>query len=214
MSNFIKILLLCLCSTAWGATEEKLEQVAVDTSQAGIARGAQMLMSNCHSCHTLKYIKYRDLAGIGIAKSMIDEWRGDQPLDATLQAQMSENDAAQSFGKAPPDLSLMAKARDGGVNYVYSYLLAYYLTPEGLPGNHVYPETHMPDPLGISTAADDAAKGAIREQARDIVSFLAWTADPHEQERHKLGYYVIGYLMVLTVLLYLLKRQIWARLES
>lgn len=212
MSTFIKILLLCFCSSAWGATEAKLEQVAIDP--AGIARGAQLLMSNCHSCHTLKYIKYRDLAGVGIAKNLIDEWRGDQPMDATLQAQMPENDAVQAFGKAPPDLSLMAKARDGGVNYVYSYLLAYYLTPEGATGNHVYPETHMPDPLGISNAADEAAKGAIREQARDIVSFLAWTADPHEQERHKLGYYVIGYLLVLTALLYLLKRQIWSRLDS
>lgn len=213
MSTFLKIFLLCFCASAWGSTEAKLERVTIDPSPAALARGATLLMNNCHSCHTLKYIKYRDLAGIGIAKSQLDEWRGDQAQDGALLAQMSENDAIQAFGKAPPDLSLMAKARDGGVNYVYSYLLAYYLTPEGLPGNHVYPETHMPDPLGISSAADDAAKGAIRDQARDIVSFLAWSADPHEQERHKLGYYVIGYLLVLTSLLYLLKRQIWSRLK-
>lgn len=214
MKTFLKIALLgCLPLSVWASTEAKLENVTVDTGKPGLVRGADILMNNCHSCHTLKYIKYRDLISMGLDKKKVDEWRGDQPLDAPLQAQMPENDAMQAFGKAPPDLSLMAKARDGGVNYVYSYLLGYYLTPEGVSGNHIYPETHMPDPLGISSAADDAAKKAIQDQARDIVSFLAWTADPHEQERKQLGYYVIGYLLVLTSLLYLLKRQIWSRLK-
>lgn len=214
MRTFLKIALLsCACLPAWASTEAKLDKVALDTSRAGIARGAELVMTNCHSCHSLKYIKYRDLAGIGIDKSKLDEWRGDQQLDGTLQAQMGENDATQSFGKAPPDLSLMAKARDGGVDYVYSYLLAYYVDAEGVTGNHIYPATHMPDPLGISSAADDAAKKEIQDKAKDIVSFLAWTSDPHEQERHTLGYYVIGYLIVLTAMLYLVKRQIWSRLK-
>ncbi|MFA6920400.1 MAG: cytochrome c1 [Gallionella sp.] len=206
-------LLCAIPLSVWASSEAELEKVTVDTSRTGIARGADILMNNCHSCHSLKYIKYRDLINLGLDKQKVDEWRGEQPLDGSLQAQMSESDATQAFGKAPPDLSLMAKARDGGVNYVYSYLLGYYVTPEGMPGNHIYPATKMPDPLGISSAADDAAKNAIRKQARDIVSFLAWTSDPHEQDRKRLGYYVIGYLIVLTLLLYLLKNQIWSRLK-
>ena len=132
---------------------------------------------------------------------------------APLLAQMSETDATQAFGKAPPDLSLMAKARDGGVNYLYSYLIGYYMTSEGMPGNHVYPETKMPDPLGIAGVTDVAQINEIQGKARDIVSFIAWVSDPHEAERTRLGYYVIAYLIVLTTLLYFVKKQIWSKLE-
>jgi cytochrome c1 len=107
----------------------------------------------------------------------------------------------------------MAKARDGGTNYVYSYLVGYYLTPEGMPGNHVYPETKMPDPLGIIGVTDVAQRAEIQGKARDIVALLAWSADPHAAERMHLGYYVIAYLLVLTLLLYFVKNRIWAKLE-
>lgn len=212
MNALLKIVVLCgLCLPAWASSEVKLEKVTVDVP--GIARGVDAMMNNCHSCHSLKYIKYRDLTGLGLDKKKVDEWRGDQPMDAPLMAQMSENDAMQAFGKAPPDLSLMAHARDGGVDYLYSYLLGYYVTPDGATGNHIYPATRMPDQLGISSAADAAARTAIQDQARDIVSFLSWAADPHEQDRKRLGYYVIAYLILLTFLLYLIKRQIWSRLK-
>ncbi|MCR4299608.1 MAG: hypothetical protein NUV75_12830 [Gallionella sp.] len=53
----------------------------------------------------------------------------------------------------------------------------------------------------------------MQVKARELVSFLAWAADPHREERHRLGYYVIGYLLVLTTLLFFLKNQIWSRLK-
>jgi cytochrome c1 len=134
-------------------------------------------------------------------------------LDAAVLAQMAENDAMAAFGKVPPDLSLMVKARDGGPNYLYSYLLGYYLTKDGVPGNHIYPETKMPDVLSVSAIAEGASRSEVQGQARDIVSFLSWVSDPHEAERIRLGYYVIGYLLVLTTLLYFLKNQIWSRLK-
>ena len=202
----------CIAGSAL-ASEAKLDTVKLGADVQTVERGVDALMNTCHSCHSMKYIKYRDLVGFGIDKQKVDAWRGDQPLDAALLAQMPENDAAQAFGKAPPDLSLMVKARDGGANYVYSYLLGYYVTPEGIPGNHFYPETKMPDALGISGATEAAQRAEIQEKARDIVSFLAWAADPHEQERQKLGYYVLAYLVVLTFLLYLVKNQVWARLK-
>ncbi|MFZ1712199.1 MAG: cytochrome c1, partial [Nitrosomonas sp.] len=140
-------------------------------------------------------------------------WRGNQPLDTPLLAQMSESDAVQAFGKAPPDLTLMVKAREGGADYVYSYLVGYYLTPEGMQSNHVYPETKMPDILSISIATEGAQRTEIQRQARDIVSFLSWAADPHAAERIRLGYYVFAYLLVLTTLLYFVKNQIWSKLK-
>ena len=210
--SIILWMLCCSISSVWAA-EAKLEEIQVDTSLAAIERGVDNLMNNCHSCHTLKYIKYRDLAKLGIDKKKIDEWRGDQPMDAPLASLMSDEAAMQSFGLVPPDLSLMTKAREGGADYVYSYLLGYYNTPEGETKNHIFPETKMPDPLGISTTTDHAQREEIKKTAHDIVSFLSWTADPHEQERHRLGYYVIGYLVILTLLLYFVKSQIWSRLK-
>lgn len=209
----IKFLVLILLGSPALAAEIKLETVKVETGIAALERGADVLMNDCHSCHSLKYVKYRDLLNLGMNKQKVDGWRGDQPLDAAMTGQMPEDAALQSFGKIPPDLSLMAKARDGGADYVYSYLLGYYVTPEGATGNHIYPETKMPDVLGISSATEAAQRAELQEKARDITSFLVWASDPHEEERIRLGYYVIAYLFALTALLYLVKKQVWSRLK-
>jgi ubiquinol-cytochrome c reductase cytochrome c1 subunit len=213
MNRIIILWILCgAFSTAWAA-EAMLENAQVDASLPTVERGVEDLMNTCHNCHSLKYIRFRDLAKFGIDSKKIDEWRGEQTLDAPLASLMSDEAAMQSFGLVPPDLSMMTKARDGGADYVYSYLLGYYSTPDGETKNHIFPATKMPDPLGISTTTDHAQREEIRKTAHDIVSFLSWAADPHEQERHRLGYYVIGYLVILTVLLYFVKNQIWSRLD-
>jgi len=211
--NLIVSLILCCSASQLWAAEATLENIKVDTDLPAIERGVDDLMNNCHGCHNLKYIRYLDLAKLGIDRKKIDEWRGEQPLDAPLSSLMSDVAAMQSFGLVPPDLSLMTKAREGGANYVYSYLLGYYNTPDGVTKNRIFPETKMPDPLGISSATEHAQREQITKSAHDIVSFLSWAADPHEQERHRLGYYVIGYLVILTLLLYFVKNQIWSRLE-
>ncbi len=213
MKNLIVSLLLCCAASQVWASEAMLENIKVDTDLPAIARGVDDVMNNCHSCHNLKYITYLNLANLGIDRKKIDEWRGDQPLDAPLASLMSDEAAMQSFNLVPPDLSLMTKAREGGASYVYSYLLGYYNTPDGVTHNHIFPATKMPDPLGMSTTTDHAQREEIRKTAHDIVSFLYWAADPHEQERHRLGYYVIGYLVILTLLLYFVKNQIWSRLK-
>jgi ubiquinol-cytochrome c reductase cytochrome c1 subunit len=210
-----QILSLVLCALpllAWGE-EVKLEKVQIDPGVPAIERGVGVFMDTCHSCHNLKYVKWRELAALGVDKAKIKIWQGDQSLDAPLMGMMPDDAAMQSFGKIPPDLSMMVSAREGGVSYLYSYLMAYYAMPDGNVGNHVFPVTKMPDPLGISDAKDPAQRAEIQEKARDVVSFLAWAADPHEQERYKLGYYVIGYLIVLTGLLYLMKVKVWSRLK-
>lgn len=210
---FFGLMCALLCASSAWAQQVKLEEIHPDMDKAALARGADLLMNTCHGCHTLKYVKYRDLIRLGLDKQKVDDWRGDQPMDAALQSQTPESDAIQSFGKAPPDLSLMVRARDGGANYVYSYLLGYYTTPDGTTANHIFPETKMPDPLNISNATDAAQRSQIQHNAHDIVSFLAWASDPHQAERTRLGYYVIAYLIVLTVLLFFVKNLIWSRLS-
>jgi ubiquinol-cytochrome c reductase cytochrome c1 subunit len=196
------------------ASEVKLENFQVDTSVIAVERGVDTFMNACHGCHSLKYVHYRDLVRFGIDKDRIAAWRGDSTLDSAMTSLLSDEASLQSFGKVPPDLSMMVRAREGGASYLYSYLIGYYITPDGKTSNHVFPLTKMPDALEISTATDPAKRSAILEQAHDIVSFLSWAADPHEAERKSLGYYVIGYLIILTVLLYNVKLQVWSSLKG
>jgi ubiquinol-cytochrome c reductase cytochrome c1 subunit len=213
MKYLTAVLWMFAAAASAQAAEKTLESVQVETGLPEIERGATVLMDTCHGCHTLKYIKYRDLVTLGISKEKVDAMRGDQAMDGPITSQMSDEAGLQSFGKVPPDLSLMVKARDGEANYLYSYLVGYYNKPDGTTSNHVFPETKMPDPLGISGEKDPAKRVAIQAQAHDVVSFLAWASDPHERERIRLGYYVIGYLLLITVLMYFVKRNTWSRLK-
>jgi len=213
LKYFLILCVVCIMAPSAYASEAKLEHISVDISPEAIKRGADTLMDVCHGCHTLKYISYRSLTKLGIDKKKIDEWRGDQAIDSPLAGLMSDDAALSAFGKLPPDLSLMAQARDGEANYVYSYLIGYYVNSEGVTGNHIFPETKMPDPLGISSETDASKREEIKATARDVVSFLVWASDPHTEERHWLGHYVIAYLIVLTLLLYALKKRIWSRVK-
>lgn len=213
MKKFIATLALCCAVFPAFATEYKLEKFQVDTSVLAVERGVDTFMNACHACHSLKYVHYRDLAGFGIDKNKIAAWRGDSTLDSAMTSLITDEAAIQSFGKVPPDMSMLVSAREGGNSYLYSYLIGYFLTPDGKTSNHVYPLTKMPDALGISSATDPAQLSELQGKAHDIVSFLSWAADPHAAERQALGYYVIGYLIILTLLLYNVKLQVWSRLK-
>ncbi len=193
------------------AVELNMEKIPAD--RASVLRGAELVVNNCVSCHALKYIRYNDMLTLGVASAMIDTWRGSNPLNTRIMAQMPPEAAAIAFGGAmPPDLSLMAIARDGGVHYLYSFLTGFYVNDKGETNNHIYPSTRMPDILGISTATDVKQRAEIITKAKEMTAFLNWAADPHAEERKQLGIYVIAYLLLLTVLLYLWKVQIWRKL--
>ncbi|MDH4235260.1 MAG: cytochrome c1 [Gallionella sp.] len=217
MSKLIALLLLLATFFSTfafaSASEEKLEKFQVDTSVVAVERGVDAFMNACHSCHSLKYVHYRDLVSYGINKVKIAEWRGDSTLDSAMTSLISDEGAIQSFGTIPPDMSMIVRAREGGNSYLYSYLTGYYLTPEGTTANHFFPLTKMPDALGVSNASNPTELSELHGKAHDVVSFLAWASDPHEAERESLGYYVIAYLIVLTLLLYNLKVEIWSELK-
>ena len=197
------------------ANEVELAKEKIPEDRASVLRGAEHVVHNCVACHSLKYIKYSDLLELGIAGKTVDEWRGGNAVNSPLAAQMPAEAAAAAFGGiAPPDLSLTAIARAGGARYPYSYLMGYTADARGETHNRIYPGTRMPDVLGIATATDVRQRAAISAQAKEIAAFLNWAADPHAQERKKMGWYVIAYLIFMTALLYLWKRQIWSRLEN
>jgi cytochrome c1 len=196
------------------ASEAKLDMSDIPTDHAAVLRGAELTVTICGSCHGLKFVKYINLRELGVSLETVDSWRGTNSMDATIPAQMPEDATMSAFGVVPPDLSMIAKSREGDEHYVYSYLMGYGVGQNGQTTNRIYPITRMPDPLGISGATDEKQRSEIAGQARDISAFLAWAADPHAQERRTMGYYVLAYLFVLTGLLYLIKRRVWAKIDK
>jgi len=206
-------LLFLTYSFVANASEAGLDLEKIPSDSASILRGAEHVVNSCVSCHSLKYIKYTDMLALGVPQATVDAWRGFNPVNAHILAQMPAEAAAAAFGGiVPPDLSLMASARDGGVHYLYSYLLGYSVDAKGETVNRIYPGTRMPDILAVSTTTDVKQRSDIFTSAKDISAFLNWTADPHADERKQLGIYVIAYLLLLTILLYFWKNQIWRKL--
>jgi len=182
-----------------------------------INRGLTVFTEVCMGCHSAKYVTYKgliDYPEIGLSREAVDELRGDKPITSGLITDMSPEDAAVTFGKVPPDLSLIVNARRGGANYVYSLLTGFESDPEGevpdgnyneyFPGHRIA----MPDPLAW-LGHDEADTAELEAQANDVAAFLTFIGDPHQNERHAIGKYVMIFLILLTIVLYLLKKEVW-----
>ena len=205
---------------------------------AALKRGFQVFHEVCSNCHSLKLVAYRNLKDIGLSEDEI------KAVAAEREVQDGPNDdgamfmrparisdhyvppfanekaaAAANGGAAPPDLSLMAKARVGGPNYIYSLLNGFeenppegVSIPDGKFYNHFFPghAISMPPQLqdDLVTYAD-GTKATKAQISNDIVVFLNWAAEPELDARKSLGLKVMIFLAVLTALLYALKLQIW-----
>ncbi len=214
--NIIPLLGMLACFALSAQAEEvKLAEVDLPHDMPALERGAETVATVCVGCHSLKYVKYRDLVNLGIAKDKVDAWRAGQPLDNAMISAMTEDAARATFsGVAPPDLSLIAAAREGGGRYLYSYLTGYHKNDKGEVTNSVFPVTRMPDILGAADAADAQARTELEGKSKDISAFLVWAADPHAMERERMGYYVLGYVAVMTLLLFLWKKQVWREIDK
>ena len=206
--------------------------------RASMQRGLQVYREVCSGCHGLKYIAFRNLLEIGLnedqAKAIAAEYtvmdgpnnEGDMferagklsdyipsPFDNEKAARASNN------GALPPDLSLIVKARAGAENYIYSLLTGYTDAPsgvtvaDGMNYNPYYPghQIAMAPPLDDeSVDYIDGTKNSRDQIAKDVVTFLAWAAEPTLEARKKMGVKVVLYLILLTIVLYLVKRRVWA----
>ena len=197
------------------AEEPKLADVKLPHDLPALTRGAETVTSVCMSCHSLKYIHYQDLTRLGIPKDKVDGWRRDKKKDEPLISSMDEATARASFGGVePPDLSLMAAAREGGGRYIYSYLVGYHTDAKGNTTNSIFPVTRMPDALGVGSTTDPKQLADLQNTAKDVSAFLVWASDPHAAERKRDGYYVLGYIGFMTILLFLWKKQIWREIDG
>jgi ubiquinol-cytochrome c reductase cytochrome c1 subunit len=189
-------------------------------------------------CHGLEYIAFRNLADLGYnedeVKAIAAEFtvvdgpddegemfeREGKPSDFWPAPFANDKAAAAANGGAtPPELSLITKARKNGPNYVFGLLTGYEEPPadvellEGLSYNKVFPghQIAMAAPLfedGVEYA--DGTPASVEQMAHDVVTFLAWTAEPEMEVRKQMGLKVMIFLVVFSIVLYAVKRKVWA----
>ena len=143
--------------------------------------------------------------------------------DKFVNPYQNDKEAMASNGGAyPPDLSVIVKARGGGADYIYSLLLGYDDPPSGtILDSGVYYNAYMygnnikmPKPLSDGQLEyNDGTEATEEQMAKDITNFLAWAAEPHLEARHKIGFKVIIYLIIISILAYLSMRRLWSRIE-
>jgi cytochrome c1 len=127
---------------------------------------------------------------------------------------------ANNGGALPPDLSLVVKAREGGAHYVYSFLTGFHEKPPAgftvTPGKYFNPyfegwNVSMPNTALVADAVtySDGTKATIDQEAHDVATFLAWASDPKMEERKRMGFSVLIFLVVLSGILFAAYRKIW-----
>ena len=130
---------------------------------------------------------------------------------------------AANGGAYPPDMSVLVKARPGGADYMYSVLMGYEEPPAGMKlDDGVYYNKYMigqkikmASPLSDGIVEyTDGTEASMDQMAKDVTTFLAWAAEPELEERHRVGFKVIIYLILLTILVYLSMKKIWSRIDS
>jgi ubiquinol-cytochrome c reductase cytochrome c1 subunit len=221
MKRYILAILLVLFSSQLWAEEQKFEGLQLATAPINefdmdaVKRGAKFFATNCMSCHTLTYLRYDKVA-----------------KDAGI---VTDKKPISINGVTPPDLSLEADVR--GVDWIYTYLHSFYKDPATASGvnNLIFPGTAMPaivapfqgEQVLVEKPMHDllnqvqwydlvkpVKQGSMTPEefdkaVADVVTFLAYAAEPYHAEQERLGYWVLGFLVILFVMMYLLKKEYW-----
>jgi ubiquinol-cytochrome c reductase cytochrome c1 subunit len=200
-------------------------------------RGFQVYKEVCSACHAMKHVHYRNLQDLGFSEDEVKALAAsvditDGPNDAgemfqrpgrqsdQFKSPFANDNAARAAnnGALPPDLSLIVKAREGGPDYVYGILTGYEDAPkdmkllEGMNYNKYFAghQIGMPKPLEADRVTySDGTKATVEQMSHDVVTFLAWAAEPEMEARKRIGIKVLIFLVLLSGLLYAVKRKVW-----
>lgn len=225
-----------------------------------LQRGLKIYVEACSACHSMDLVAFRTLEALGYSKEQVKSFAAEYevPAEPNVDGEIEDRpatgadyfpspfpnkEAAMSAnnGAAPPDFSLLAKARyvergfpqfifdiftgynEAGPNYIYSLLTGYTDAPadaEVAEGTHYNPYFMNGSALAMSAPLsdelvtyDDGTPETVDQYAKDISAFLMWTAEPHLEERKRIGFIVISFLLILSILIYLTKRSIYSRIE-
>ena len=234
---FVALMLAALPLLSFAAEHggPELEKVDIDVSdKAAMQDGARTFANYCMGCHSAKFQRYERVADdLGIPHElMLDKlvFTGAKIGDH-MNIGMQPADAKAWFGAAPPDLTLVARVR--GTDWLYGYLKSFYEDPARpyRVNNRVFPNVGMPNVLvglqgkqvvgckQIQVVEDgkkqyDPLTGTLNEEqfdekVKNLVTFLAYSANPVKLQHQRIGTYVLLYLAFFFVFAYLLKREYW-----
>jgi ubiquinol-cytochrome c reductase cytochrome c1 subunit len=211
-----------------------LDSVDVDLGdKESLQRGARIFVNYCLSCHSAKFMRYNRMAeDLDIPKEVVEDnlmFTSDR-IGGLMKTTMPPKDAKKWFGKAPPDLSLIARSR--GPEWLYTYLRSFYLDESSPSGwnNILFEKVAMPHVLYSLQGARKAIfkknehgvevfdhyemvkPGTMSEEEydgamRDLTNFLVYVGEPAKMVRYKMGIYVLIFLVILLIPAYLLKKE-------
>ncbi len=228
---------LLVSASAFAAGGGNLQQSGTDLDdQASLQRGAALYMNYCGGCHSLKYLRYARIAeDLGLSEEDVQthlNFTGGKIGDHIISPMSAEMGLA-AFGKAPPDLSVIARVR--GADWIYTYLKSFYLDESRPLGwnNTLFANASMPNPLwelqGVqqpvhgkkSAAGEVPVEGftisqpgsqspeQFNQTVRDITAFLEYAGEPAALKRQNIGVWVIFFLVFLALLAWMLKNEYW-----
>lgn len=217
MKKILTLFALCLCSASVFASSATLHlDKAPDRSRdfPALQRGAKTFVTYCLNCHSASSMRYNRLLDIGFTAQQIkdDLLPADGKLGDLMTIPLRRADGKRWFGAAPPDLTVIARARasefGSGSDWLYTYLRAFYrdeVSPTGW-NNKVFENVGMPHVLW--ELQGDNPK-AYDDRIADLVAYLAYMGEPVASFRQSLGVAVLIVLTLLFVLSYALKREYW-----
>ena len=206
--------------------------------RASAQRGFQVWNEVCSSCHSMKLMSYRNLAGIGLSDGQIRAVAASKTVPGDLNDQgepttrpglpsdhfaspypNEKASRAANNGAYPPDHSLIVNAREDGANYINSLLQGYVDPPAGVkvPDGLYYNkwflghQIHMPAPLqDNSVTYADGTKATLAQESKDVTTFLYYASNPHMEERKHLGVRMVGFFALMVGLTYAVKKSVWS----
>lgn len=232
--------MILFCGSAVGASEINWDMQSFEPdlkNKPSLQNGFKLYVNYCLGCHSLQYQRYERTANdLWIPHDILETSLifSDQKKGELITTAMDPEKAKAWFGVAPPDLTMVARARDP--EWVYNYLKTFYVDdsrPFGV-NNKVFENVGMPNALmelqgtqRLACRPDvkdcrefsiDEGSGLYTEQqfdsaVFDITNFLHYVGDPSQEERRDLGVWVLAFLAFLSIFTYLLNREYWKNIH-
>ena len=231
---FVIFILTCNLANSAAQKNELASKFKANISinnKSSLQRGAKYFVNYCSGCHSLKYMRMSTLAeDLDIDEALFSKnlLFNNKKIGETMTIAMKESDAIEWFNAVPPDLSLTARSK--GANYIYSKLNTYYEDDSSATGynNVALPNSSMPNILaslqggqkiildseGKPLSLEKVSNGTLseieyKELTNDITNFLVYVAEPAKLRRYSIGFWVLMFLFVFTIIAYYTKKEFW-----
>jgi ubiquinol-cytochrome c reductase cytochrome c1 subunit len=236
----MKKLLLALLAVPFAALASeagyRLDRAPIDSrDMLSLQAGARTFVNYCLNCHGAQFMRYNRLTEIGLTEAQIRDnlVLTDVKVGETMKVALTAKDAKAMFGAAPPDLSVIGRARSA--DWLYTYLRTFYRDPKSPTGwnNAAFPQVAMPHALWMLqgeralevipakdghgpaeykwTQLTPGTQNTVQYDTtvRDLVNFLDYMAEPAAQDRKRIGIVALFALLVLFIFAYALKKEYW-----